>query len=71
MVLKVQPEGISIGEESVVWYGTVDHRVVEDLGNHVGKAVKKALHEEQFWLVCERRSQVWRRVVGEKVCLGG
>ena len=53
MVLKVQPESISIGEESVVWYGAVDHGVVEDLGNHVGKAVEKALREEKFWLVCE------------------
>ena len=53
MVLKVQPESISIGEEGVVWYGAVDHGVVEDLGNHVGKAVEKALREEKFWLVCE------------------
>ena len=27
--------------------------LVEDLGNHVGKAVEKALREEKFWLVCE------------------
>ena len=53
MVLKVQPEGISVGEEGVVRYGTVDHGVVEELVNHVGKAVEKALHKEKFWLVCE------------------
>ena len=50
MVLKVQPESISIGEKGVVWYGTVDHG---DLGDHVGKAVEKSLHEEKFWLVCK------------------
>ena len=53
MVLKVQPESIDIDEEGVVWYGTVDQGVIEDLGDHVGKAVKKALHEEKFGLVCE------------------
>ena len=51
MVLKVQPKGIGIGEKSVVWYGTVNHGVIEDLGNHVGKAVEKALHVEKFRLV--------------------
>ena len=51
MVLKVQPERISISEQGVVWYGTVDEGVIEDLGNHVGKAVEKALHVEKFRLV--------------------
>ena len=68
MVLKVQPESIGIGEEGVVWYGTVDHGVIEDLGNHVGKAVEKALLKRSSgWWVSE--GQVWRRVVWEKVCL--
>ena len=53
MVLKVQPESIGIDEEGVVWYRTVDHGVIEDLGDHVGKAVEKALHKEEFGLVCE------------------
>ena len=51
MVLKVQPKGIGIGEKSVVWYGTVNHGVIEDLGDHVGQAVEKALHVEKFRLV--------------------
>ena len=53
MVLKVQPESIGIGEKGVVWYGTVDHGVIEDLGNRVGKAIEKALHVEKFRLVGE------------------
>ena len=69
MVLKVQPEGIGVSEEGVVWDGAVDHRVVEDLGNHVGKVVEKALHKEKFWLVCKSGSQMRRRVAWKKVCV--
>ena len=51
--MKVQPESIGVGEESVVRYRTVDRGVVEDLVNHVGKAVKKAVQKKKLWLVCE------------------
>ena len=53
MVLKVQPEGIGVGEEGVVRYRTVDRGVVEDLVNHIGKAVEKALQKKKLRLVCE------------------
>ena len=51
MVLKVQPEGISICEESVVWYRTIDDGVVEDLNDHGAEAIEKSMHEEKFWLM--------------------
>ena len=63
MVLKVQSEGIGVCEQSVVRYGAVDRGVVEKLIDHVSKAIEKALQERKLWIVCERRSQVWGRIV--------
>ena len=66
MVLEVKPEGIGFCKEGVVWYRTVDHGVIENLSYPVGKAVEKAMHEEELWLMgvkCAGGS--------EKVCLGG
>ena len=53
MVLEVQPESIGVGEEGVVRYRTVDCGVVEDLVDHVGKAIEKALQKKKLRLVCE------------------
>ena len=48
-----QSEGIGVCEQSVVRYGAVDRGVVEELIDHVSKAIEKALQKRKLWIVCE------------------
>ena len=53
MVLKVESEGISVCEQSIVRYGAVDRGVIEELIDHVAEAIEKAVQERKLRIVCK------------------